>query len=230
MTDPRVLHALAALWSLQRARAYLAEHRETIVIRRPQLGPARTRPRSLAQLAAHDTLLRTERPDRYALAGAKMATGPAPVAPGLLDLDLDIRQVLVDVHELLAHVHRTHRLMSHSPHWDLHAGRWTWLVAACSTAPPGVAQEIRALVEPVDGRARAIAGVGPDRASHPDNPRCPACRCRLVRVQTSAPDPHHWTAICTTPTCWCLGPGDPAGGDGCPCTMPVRVAGERHIW
>jgi len=230
MTHPHVLHAGAALWSLWRAREHLAEHRETILIRRPQLGPIHARPRSLAQLAALDALLRDERPDRGALAGAKMAAGPAPVAPGLLDLDREIRDVLVDVHQLLAHIHRGHHLIRHSPHWDLYAGRRTWLVAATSVAPPGIAAEIRALVEPVDARARAIAGVGPDRAPHPDNPRCPACRTRLVRVQTSAPDPRHWTAVCTNPACWCLGPGDPAAGDACPCTMPVRVAGERHIW
>lgn len=231
MTHPHVLWALAALWSLDRARSYLVEHRETILIRRPQLGPANTRPRSLAQLAEHDALLRDERPDRHALAGAKMATGPAPVAPGLLDLDRDIRAVLADVAALLAHVHRNGP-MAYSGHWDRPtiAGRWLWLTAATSVAPPGVAREIQALVEPVDGRARSIAGRGPDRIPAALSPRCPACRLRLMQFQTSAPQWSAWTLVCGNTSCWCLGDGQDGAGDGCPCDMPVRAAGVRHIW
>src|SRR5262245_11181438 len=115
MTHPANLHAVAALWSLRRARRYLADHRETTLYSRPHIGPSTTRPqpRSLAQLAAYDELLRNERPDRIGLAGAKMSAAPAPIAPVLLDLDREVSSVLVDVFELLSHIFRSDRLLRH---------------------------------------------------------------------------------------------------------------------
>ncbi len=223
MTHPHVLHALAALWSLHRAQQLLAEHRDAVALAAPRRTTS-TRQRTLAELTAMDTLLRQERPDRFRLAGARVAASPAPAPVAVLDALRDADRTLADTAALLAHVHRHRPLLRWTRDWDqpAYAGRWVWLIAAASVAPHGIAREIHALVDPVDARARAITGHGPDLWRLPLSPPCPACGLRLLRVHTSPPDSRRWAVVCGS-ACRC-------GGEDCGCGMPVREARVRHIW
>ncbi|WP_025620787.1 hypothetical protein [Salinispora cortesiana] len=85
---------------------------------------------------------------------------------------------------------------------------------------PGTAAALTALLRKLDGRARRVLRVGPDR----DPLRgvaCPACHCRHMHVQTSGPQ-YAWTVVCSA-GCRCV-------GQGCGCGMPGAVEGVAHIW
>lgn len=243
MIHPHQLHAAAALWSLRAAIRYLAHHRDAVLIRRPQLGPTSSRPRTLAELAAHDRVLSAERADMKA--GSRLGLkpigqdAPAPIAPGLVDLDQDIAMALSDATELVAYVHRDHPLLHWSRTWAAvirnvfqvsQDYRWTYLSVALPGTPAGVAAEVAQLLDAADVRVRAVCGLQPDQWVLPLSPPCPTCRERLLRVQTSAPDSRRWTIVCRNDGCRCLGDGQTRAGDGCPCGMPIRAAGVRHIW
>lgn len=240
MSHPHQLHAIAALWSLRAARYHLAAYREAAVIRRPQLGPPTSRRRTLAQLRAHDELLRAERADIAAAVDTRPVGGsPAPIAPGLIDLEVEVAAALTGATDLVAYVHRGHPVLHWSPDWRavlvdvfrIHRDpRWTYLSVALPATPPGIAAEVAALLEHADARVRAVCGLGPDHTRPAAPVDCPACQERRLRIQSSAPTRGRWTVVCTNGRCRCLGVGDPTAGDGCPCRMPVRVAGVRHIW
>lgn len=95
------------------------------------------------------------------------------------------------------------------------------LAAIPTTAPATLAEAVQWLAE-ADRRIRRELRLPPDEQPLPDNPCCPACRSRLLRVHTAAPDRAHWTAGCGA-HCICT-------GAGCPCGMPVRVDRVEHIW
>lgn len=52
---------------------------------------------------------------------------------------------------------------------------------------------------------------------------CAACGRRSLEWDTGSDDPLEWFITCSNPRCTC------AGRD-CPCKVPERVAGSRHIW
>jgi hypothetical protein len=232
---PHQLHAQAALWSLRAALRYLAEHREAVLIRRPQLGPAQVRPRSLASLQQHDVVLRQERAERAAgsLNGLKPSAGSSgPISPGLIDLERETNQALVEAHGLLAYAHHRHPVLAWSGHWhdvldDLFAvtrdARWTWMVTVLPVTRPGIAEAVGITLADADARVRAVCGIEPDRIALPLAPECPACGVRRLRVQNSAPNSARWTVVCASAGCRCT-------GTDCACGMDVRVRGVGHIW
>lgn len=222
MSHPHQLHAESSLWSLRAALRWLDEHRETVLIRRPQLGHRTTRPKTLAELQQHDQLLRQERAERAAgsLRGLKPSAGsPSPVPPGILDLQREVEEVLADVDQLLAYHH--HRAPRHGP-WPATTDSWDRRAADLADTTPGLAATIGQLLSQVDARVRAVCGVGPDRWPVPLSPPCPSCGIRRLRVQHSPPDSRAWTLVCAA-GCRCA-------GDTCPCGMPVLEAGVAHIW
>ncbi|GGN86304.1 hypothetical protein GCM10010112_67690 [Actinoplanes lobatus] len=231
---PHQLHAQAALWSLRAALRHLDEHRDALLIRRPQLGPAEARPRSLASLARHDELLRAEKAERAAgsLRGLKPSAGSAAPgdAPGLADLERDLYQVLVDVHTMLAYHHHRNRLLAWTGHWHrvldawgiTRDARWTWISTVLPVTVPHLAEAVRLLLDDADQQVRAYAGLDADLLAPPLAPPCPACDRRRLRIQTSAPDSGRWTVVCAA-ACMCI-------GEACPCGMDVQERGVRHIW
>jgi hypothetical protein len=231
---PHQLHAQAALWSLRAALRHLAAHEEAALIRRPQLGPPTSRPRSLASLQRHDALLREERAERAAgsLNGLKPSAGSTgPISPGLVDLRAEINQTLVEAHGLLAYVHHRDPLLAWSAHWHTvladafhieQDARWTWLSVVLPATRPKLAEPVRLLLEDADARVRSICGLDPDHLEPPLAPACPACDRRRLRIQHSAPDTTRWTVVCTD-SCRCI-------GTACPCDMDVKARGVRHIW
>ena len=231
---PHQLHASAALWSLRAALRHLAEHRDALLIRRPQLGPAAVRPRSLASLERQGALLREERAERAAgsLLGLKPSAGSAAPgdAPGAAELDRHLHQALVEVHGLLAYAHHRDPLLAWSPLWYevleewgvTRDARWAWLAAVLPVTRPGLAEAAGLTLGEADARVRAYAGLEPDLLAPPLAPPCPACDRRRLRVQTSAPASARWTVVC--------GPGCVCAGADCGCGMDVLVRGVRHVW
>lgn len=233
---PLQLHAAAALWSLRAALRYLAEHREAIVLSRPQFGPATSRPRSLASLQRHDQLLREERAERAAgsLQGLKPGSPHAAPgdAPGLLDLHRQVGQALIDVHGMLAYFHHRDPLLAWSGHWHTildrefdvqRDARWAWMAAVLPVTRPKLADAARIVLEDTDQRVRAYAGMDRDLLAPPLAPACPACGQRRLRIQHSAPDSGRWTIVCSAPDCVCL-------GARCGCGMDIPWRRVPHIW
>lgn len=233
---PHQLHAQAALWSLKAALRYLADHRDAVLIRRPQLGPARTRPRSLAALEEYDELLRTEKAERRAgsLTGLKPSAGAAAPgdAPGLLDLKANVDEYLDEALGLLAYAHHRDALLAWGDPWPRFleeiAGaedpRVAWVAAVLPVTPPGIAAAVQTALAQADARLRSVIGLDADRLAPPLAPECPACGLRRLRIQHSAPDSARWTIVCTSGGgCRCL-------GEDCSCGMPVRERRVRHIW
>lgn len=230
MTHPQQLHAVAALWSLRAASRYLDAHREAAAYTAATPTPSPVRQRSLRALGAFDTLLRQERAERAAAAaaGLKPSAGlRAPISPGLLDAAANVAQATADARTLLGHVHRTQPL--HGP-WPAAPDPWGRLALDLVDAPPGVAAELTRLLDAADRHARTLCQVGPDWLPLATGPRCPTCGERRLRLQASAPEWRWRTVTCTNPACLCTGPGQPGAGDACPCTMPERAVGVRHIW
>jgi hypothetical protein len=238
---PHQLHAQAALWSLRAALRHLDEHRDAVLIRRPQLGPAESRPRSLASLARQDELLRTERAERRAgsLTGLKPSAGSAAPgdAPGLVDLERHVAEAVNEATDVLAHAHRRTPL-AWTYHWHEHLpdARWTWLAMALSATPPSVAEAAGIALGDADQLVRSYASLDADLIAPPLAPPCPACDRRRLRIQTSAPDSARWTVVCA-PSCICAGDNcgdciDECGEDcaGHPCGMDAPTRGVRHIW
>lgn len=193
MTHPHNLHAAAALWSYQRAAAEL--HRAV----------------NNAALEAPDGLRSTTYGTRHPTAGHG-----DPV------LTLIITGRPADRLSQLANS-TTSTLTWLANHVAPGTGNPTArLAAAIPTLPPTTASHIARWVAEADQRIRHELGLPPDEQTLPGNPRCPSCRQRLLRVQTSAPDPTAWTATCGA-SCACL-------GDRCRCGMPTRIAGVEHIW
>lgn len=226
VSHPWVLHAVASVWSLHAARGYLAEHRDAVLIRRPQLGPASTRPRSLAELQAHDVLLRSERPDRDRLAGARVSSAPAPIAPGLVDLEVTLHAALVDAWMLVSGV-QLWRSEWRDPSpwlrlWGSWAGRVWYLDTVLPDCSPATAREVVAILDPIDTQVRSLTGHGPDLWALPMSPPCPVCQQRLLRVRTACPDSARWTVVC--------GAGCLCRGEVCPCDMTVTAARVPHVW
>lgn len=231
---PHQLHAQAALWSLRAALRHLDEHRDAILLGRPQLGPAESRPRSLASLARHDELLRAEKAERAAgsLRGLKPSAGSAAPgdAPGLVDLEHAVHQVLVEVHAMLSYAHHRDPVLAWSRHWHdvLDAwgirrdARWSWIAAVLPATPPGVAEAAGYALADADTLVRSYAGLDAYLIAPPLAPPCPACDRRRLRIQSSAPDSARWTVVCS-PACACI-------GDRCGCGMDVQDRGVRHIW
>jgi hypothetical protein len=242
VTHPHNLAAVAALWSLRAASRYLDAHREAAAYTAATPAPAPVRQRSLGALGAWDTLLRQERAERAAAAaaGLKPSAGlRAPVSPALLDLHQEIASALTDATILIAHVHRRHPLLAWSVEWHTviravfhirRDPRWTYLSVALPATPAAIAAVVARQLSRVDTRIRTLCQVGPDQVPIAAAPRCPACGERRLRLQVSSPDPARWTVVCTHPDCLCRGPGQPGAGDACPCTMPERATGVRHIW
>jgi hypothetical protein len=231
---PHQLHAQAALWSLRAALRHLDEHRDALLIQRPQLGPVESRPRSLASLARRDELLREEKAERAAgsLNGLKPSAGsPAPGdAPGLADLERAVHQTLVDAHGILVYAHRRDPLLAWTPHWHdiLDAwgvrrdARWAWMAAVLPVTPARIAEAVALALVDADQQVRAYADLDADLIAPPLAPPCPACDLRRLRIQSSAPDSARWTVVCA-PSCICA-------GDSCPCGMDFAVRRVRHIW
>ncbi|GAA2327437.1 hypothetical protein [Dactylosporangium salmoneum] len=243
MHHPHTLHALAAIWSLRAALTYLPDYRDALTIQRRNLATGRGRMRTLAELHAFDTLLRAERAERAAgaMTGLKpSASPPAPVPLDLIDLEQDITSVLAAAVDIVAYANRAHPVLQLSPLWRIviedlgvrRGGHWRWsyLVAAIPGTPPGLCDQVERMLAEEDARLRSAMGLRPDSVPVPGAPPCPTCRERRLRVQTSAPSSARWTIVCRTDTCLCLGDGDPRAGDGCPCGMPIRARGVRHIW
>jgi hypothetical protein len=231
---PHQLHATAALWSLRAALRHLDEHRDALLIARPQLGPVASRPRSLASLARHDELLRQERAERAAgsLRGLKPSAGSAAPgdAPGLADLDNGLHQVLAEVHQLLRYAHHHDPLLAWTTHWPTvlaawgirRDARWAWMASVLPVTRPGVAEAAGLALADADMVVRAYAGLDRDLLAPPLAPPCPACDRRRLRIQSSAPNSARWTVVCS-PSCVCT-------GDACSCGMDVQERGIRHIW
>lgn len=231
MTHPHNLHAQAALWSLRAALRHLTEHREALLIRRPQLGPVVSRPRSLASLQQQDALLLDEKPDRQLLAGSKAGQHPAPGdAPGLLDLERDVNEALIEAHGLLAYTHHRDPVLRWSWHWhDILAdwgvtrdARWTWLSMVLPVTRPRLAEAAGLVLAEADQRVRAYTGLDQDLIAPPLAPACPACDRRRLRIRCSAPDSARWTVVCSE-SCTCI-------GQACACGMDARERGVRHVW
>jgi len=231
---PHQLHAQAALWSLRAALRHLDEHRDALLITRPQLGPATTRPRSLASLARHDALLLEEKAERRAgsLNGLKPSAGSAAPgdAPGLADLELYVNRALIEVHGILVYAHRRDPLLAWSPLWHdvldawhiTRDARWTWLSVVLPATPARIAEAVALALVDADQLVRSYAGLDADLLAPPLAPPCPACDRRRLRIQSSAPDSARWTVTCAD-SCRCI-------GDRCGCDMDIRERGIRHIW
>jgi hypothetical protein len=239
---PHQLHAQAALWSLRRALRHLDEHRDALLIRRPQLGPPESSPRSLASLARRDELLRAEKAERKAgsLMGLKPSAGsPAPGdAPGLVDLEREANAAFVEAFTAITYaLHRTPLAWTHHWHDHLPDADWTWLAMALTVVPAGVAEAAWHALEDADQQVRAYVGLDADLLAPPYAPPCPVCDRRRLRVQTSAPDSARWTIVCA-PSCICAGElrcipcGEECEADceGHDCSMDVPTRGVRHIW
>ncbi|MGW4467488.1 hypothetical protein [Micromonospora sp. NPDC004704] len=96
------------------------------------------------------------------------------------------------------------------------------ITAAIPDLRPVLAGRAYQWLHEADTAVREQLGMMPDEWPLPVAQACPACSAYLLRVQVAAPDSAAWTVVCTR-DCVCL-------GDGCPCGMPVRVVGVRHIW
>jgi hypothetical protein len=245
---PHQLHAQAALWSLRAALRHLHEHRDAIVLRRPQLGPADSRPRSLASLARHDELLRAEKAERAAgsLRGLKPSAGSAAPgdAPGIADLELDVNRTLIEVHGILVYAHRRNPLLAWSSlwhevldAWDVRRdARWTWLSVVLPATPARIAEAVALALADADQLVRSYAGLDADLIAPPLAPPCQVCNRRRLRIQCSAPDSARWTIVCA-PSCVCAGDRCVPCGEECDtdcdghaCSMDVPTRGVRHIW
>ncbi|MFI6333250.1 hypothetical protein ACIBBG_33985 [Micromonospora chersina] len=81
---------------------------------------------------------------------------------------------------------------------------------------PRVAGRLAEALTHLDGTVRERIGLPPDLT--PVSGQCPACRSRGVLYVTTGR-----LLVCRATGCTCA-------GDGCPCSMPVRVEGVGHIW
>lgn len=200
LVHPHALHALTALWSLRSALAVLDDAI-----------------RAAAEERTHDDGIRSPS------VGTRHPSGlPSdPVAAAAL-LSGGLGGGIGDPYERLRNaIAGTIRWLAGraAPGPGDPLGR---LIAAASTLPPAAAGHIAAWTAECDGRIRRALYLPPDEQALPGNPPCPACRVRLLRVRTSAPDRSAWTAMCGG-RCICT-------GQGCTCGMPVLAAGSEHIW
>ncbi|XTZ18174.1 hypothetical protein ACQSSU_12770 [Micromonospora echinospora] len=85
---------------------------------------------------------------------------------------------------------------------------------------PGTAAITTTLLVRLDERVRRELRIGPDRQPL-TGVECPACRHRLVYVQTAGPQ-DAWTVVCGKP-CHCV-------GVGCRCEQSGAIEGPVHIW
>ncbi|MEU7590695.1 hypothetical protein AB0A95_30940 [Micromonospora sp. NPDC049230] len=208
MTSPHHLHATAATWSLGAALTTL--HATAAIEARA----------IRAQVATAAEPLRSPSwGRRYALGGhgdptgdAINATRSARARPNRYELlHADVQEQLLTV----AH---------HLPHPE-HINPLGRIRASIPGMQPGTAAGTTRLLDRLDERVRRILRLRPALERLPDV-TCPACRRRLVYVQTAAPLDEQ-TVICGR-GCRCTGVG--LDGQGCACGTAYRVEGVAHIW
>ncbi|SCL32040.1 hypothetical protein GA0070616_4378 [Micromonospora nigra] len=94
------------------------------------------------------------------------------------------------------------------------------LTAAIPILRPATSRELTLWLDEADQQIRDRLGLDPAGVDLP-RVRCPRCARRALTAHTLG-SRHTWTIVCTT-NCVCLGPT-------CPCQMPIRTIGVRHVW
>lgn len=184
MTNPYVLHATAALWSLAQAWPLLLSARD--------------------HAYEAGTTIQAWRPIIQVTGGA----GPASRPPGLggdnshaayLDrLYVDGLWSLQQGRFLLASAG-----LRQPATWAEYAGQ----IGRCDWR---TAMDIKLWLASTDEVIRKALQLQPDLWTLPTNPPCPCCSVRLLRVHRAAPDSAAWTVICSA-GCRCSGDGCPCG-------------------
>lgn len=227
MTQPHILHALAALASLRQARAWL----DDAPTAEAQPGLRRTAaPRELTARAAGrvNRLLQLERAERT-VTDIPSPSHPVPIRPAVLDAQTDVHDTAVHAAWIVASalrrrpllvVHHTARRLSGDP-WaaavlQLHAGV-PWLQCDCPILEwwggrardagnvhrggclDVVARDVAQQLAGADARARLVLGVGP--AWVPLGLPCEVCGRRTVEAEVTSPDERDWIVRCGN-GCW----------------------------
>jgi hypothetical protein len=202
---PHQLHATAAAHSLTQARHHLAEAvaQEIAQQRRDALVTA-----AAANLQAWRPVIGRStggHGDPVGLAvlgGADAAV--RPLRPGRLG-------------RLASRVDDTLHWLAHS--LSLAGDPLTAIVAAVPELEPAAAREVWLWLGEADQRIRRALLLGPAEQLVA-GAECPACRMRLVHVQTAAPER---PLVCRAPECRCR-------GEACGCGMSAQVEGLVHVW
>ncbi|GLY21679.1 hypothetical protein [Micromonospora sp. NBRC 101691] len=202
MTNPHRLHATAAAHSLDAALRQLHHQAD-----------AEARAIREEQAAAREPLRSASWGRRTALGGHGDPTGDAVLTARTGGRPNRYANLVHDVDERLTAVAR------HLPATVI--GRpLTRLLSAIPGMSPGTAAITTTLLVKLDERVRRELRIGPDRKPL-TGVECPACRHRLVYVQTAGPE-DVWTVVCAKP-CHCT-------GVGCRCGQKDAVEGPVHIW
>ena len=239
MIHPYVLRARAALWALRDALNAVPEAIRDEAITRVPIGPPSSGqpryargPRSNARLSA---LLHDERADRVTNQRAgiqQIGVTSAPVRAELLDLarraPVLVDELTTDAAWIIASSLRRRPLLVYGHAWTLAARLLVdehpaiaYLRVALPYAPPAVARDVLAVLDNEADTAWSTLRLDRPHTQVPDNPPCPACGTRMLRIETSGPRAD-WVVTC--------GAGCVCAGNGCPCGMPVRPEQARHIW
>lgn len=203
-TNPYVLHATAALWSLAQAWPLLLSARQH------------------ALAAATDrSYIQAWRPTAGRMGSAGGVFDEALFAAANNDTDGGTRWYYERLYQDGLWSLQQGRFLLASAGlrqpatWAEYAGQ----IGRCDWR---TAMDIKLWLASTDQVIRKALQLTPDLWTLPANPPCPSCGVRLMRVQRSAPDSAAWTVVCTA-GCRCR-------GDGCPCGMLERVQGVGHIW
>jgi hypothetical protein len=198
---PHQLHALATAHSLTQARQHLAEAvaQEIAQQRRDALVTA-----AAANIQAWRPVIgrsaggHSDPVGLAVLGGADAAV--RPIRPGRLG--------------------RLASRVDDTLHWLAHSlGLVTAIVAAVPELEPAGAREVWLWLGEADQRIRRALLLDPAEQLVA-GAECPACRMRLVHVQTAAPER---PLVCRAPECRCR-------GEACGCGMSAQVEGLVHIW
>ncbi|MFI6228897.1 hypothetical protein ACIBCR_16460 [Micromonospora echinospora] len=202
MTSPHHLHATAAAHSLDAALHQL-DHQADLEARAIRA----------EQAAAREPLRSASWGRRTALGGHGDPTGDAALTArtgGRPNRYAELASSTLD---------RLNAVAQHLPPVD--GGEALYRIqTAIPGMSPGTAAGTTTLLLRLDERVRRELRIGPDRQPL-TGVACPACRHRLVYVQTAGPE-HAWTVVCAKP-CHCV-------GQGCRCGQKDAVEGPVHIW
>ncbi|MGW3888905.1 hypothetical protein ACWD69_09460 [Micromonospora chokoriensis] len=209
MTHPHRLHATAAALSLGAAHGRLADR------------AAIERRAIIAELMEPPSVLHSP------VWGRRQSLGGHgdPTTSAVMDIE---RPARVNRYAVL-YADVTERLRLPAGHLPGDGDPLARILAAIPGMQPGTAAATTKLLVRLDGRIRHELRIGPDRRPMPGI-ECPACRHRLVYVQTAGPE-DAWTVVCAA-DCRCAGVNDdPEHADRrCGCGMPGAVEGVAHIW
>lgn len=204
--SPSVLHAIAAAWSLRRARQHLdvAAAREAHALTAE--ADALSASDGLRSCSASIGRSRGGHGDPVGTAALTRAAPPIRPRPlaALAKSTTDTLTWLADTLRIGAGPEPIWRIINDLPRLQ-----------------PETADTLTGWLAGIDKEIRTALGLDPDEHVLP-GAECPACHRRPLYVRTAAPDPADWVVTCGT-ECRC-------SGVGCACGMLVQVEGVGHVW